>query len=88
MSLATFTTSSGFRIKVAALVGQSVRRITFQLPVAFPMADVFVAVARATGATPPPPCMSRRAPRAQGAKLCGRRCKRCRAPEIHGAQRS
>jgi len=55
MSLATFTTSSGFRIKVAALVGQSVRRITFQLPVAFPMADVFVAVARATGATPPRP---------------------------------
>ena len=42
-------------LKVAALVGQSVRRITFQLPVAFPMADVFVAVARATGATPPRP---------------------------------
>jgi hypothetical protein len=41
-------------LKVAALVGQSVRRFTFQLPSAFPMASVFVAVARALGvdATP------------------------------------
>jgi hypothetical protein len=39
-------------LKVAALVGQSVRRFTFQLPAAFPMADVFVTVARAVGATP------------------------------------
>jgi hypothetical protein len=38
-------------LKVAALVGQSVRRFTFQLPAAFPMAPVFVAVARALGAT-------------------------------------
>jgi hypothetical protein len=37
-------------LKVAALVGQSVRRFTFQLPSAFPMASVFVAVARALGA--------------------------------------
>lgn len=37
-------------LKVAALVGQSVRRITLQLPAAFPMAQVFVAVARALGA--------------------------------------
>jgi hypothetical protein len=40
-------------LKVAALVGQSVRRVTFQLPAAFPMAVVFVAVARDIGATPP-----------------------------------
>lgn len=40
-------------LKVAALVGQSVRRVTFQLPVGFPMAEVFVAVARAIGATSP-----------------------------------
>jgi hypothetical protein len=40
-------------LKVAALVGQSVRRVTFQLPAAFPMAEVFVAVARTLGATPP-----------------------------------
>jgi hypothetical protein len=40
-------------LKVAALVGQSVRRFTFQLPASFPMAPVFVAVARALGATPP-----------------------------------
>ncbi len=39
-------------LKVAALVGQSVRRFTFQLPSAFPMACVFVAVARALGAVP------------------------------------
>jgi hypothetical protein len=39
-------------LKVAALVGQSVRRFTFQLPSAFPMASVFVAVARALGAAP------------------------------------
>jgi hypothetical protein len=39
-------------LKVAALVGQSVRRFTFQLPASFPMADVFVAVARTLGATP------------------------------------
>jgi Transposase DDE domain group 1 len=37
-------------LKVAALVGQSVRRFTFQLPSTFPMASVFVAVARALGA--------------------------------------
>jgi Transposase DDE domain group 1 len=40
-------------LKVAALVGQSVRRFTFQLPSAFPMAPVFVAVARALGAVAP-----------------------------------
>jgi hypothetical protein len=40
-------------LKVAAVVGQSVRRFTFQLPAAFPMADVFVAVARALGAVGP-----------------------------------
>ena len=40
-------------LKVAALVGQSVRRFTFQLPSAFPMASVFVAVARALGAVAP-----------------------------------
>jgi hypothetical protein len=40
-------------LKVAALVGQSVRRVTLQLPAAFPMAEVFVAVARAIGATAP-----------------------------------
>jgi Transposase DDE domain group 1 len=40
-------------LKVAALVGQSVRRVTVQLPAAFPMAHVFVAVAHALGATPP-----------------------------------
>jgi len=39
-------------LKVAAVVGQSVRRFTFQLPAAFPMAPTFVAVARALGATP------------------------------------
>ena len=39
--------------KLAAVVGQSVRRFTFQLPAAFPMADVFVAVARALGAVAP-----------------------------------
>jgi hypothetical protein len=37
-------------LKVAALVGQSVRRFTFRLPLAFPMASVFVAVARTLGA--------------------------------------
>ena len=37
-------------LKVAALVGQSVRRFTFHLPSAFPKAAVFVAVARALGA--------------------------------------
>lgn len=37
-------------LKVAALVGQSVRRFTFQLPAAFPKATTFVAVARALGA--------------------------------------
>jgi hypothetical protein len=40
-------------LKVAALVTQSVRRVTLQLPAAFPMADVFAAVARAIGATLP-----------------------------------
>src|SRR5260370_38624265 len=40
-------------LKDAALVGQSVRRVTLQLPAAFPMAEVFVAVARAIGATAP-----------------------------------
>lgn len=40
-------------LKVSALVGQSVRRFTFQLPSAFPMAQVFVAVARALGAVAP-----------------------------------
>jgi hypothetical protein len=40
-------------LKVAALVGQSVRRFTFQLPAAFPMARVFAAVARALGAAAP-----------------------------------
>ena len=40
-------------LKVAALVRQSVRRVTFQLPAAFPMAEVFAAVARAIGATLP-----------------------------------
>ena len=39
-------------LKVAALVGQSVRRVTIRLPASFPMAAVFVAVARAVGATP------------------------------------
>ena len=39
-------------LKVAALVSQSVRRFTFRLPAAFPMAPVFVAVARALNATP------------------------------------
>jgi hypothetical protein len=38
-------------LKVAALVGQSVRRFTFRLPSAFPKAEVFVAVARALGAS-------------------------------------
>jgi hypothetical protein len=38
-------------LKVAALVGQSVRRVTLQLPAAFPMAETFAAVARAIGAT-------------------------------------
>jgi hypothetical protein len=37
-------------LKVAALVGQSVRRFTFRLPSAFPKAAIFVAVARALGA--------------------------------------
>jgi hypothetical protein len=37
-------------LKVAAVVQQSVRRFTFQLPAAFPMASVFAAVARALGA--------------------------------------
>jgi len=41
-------------LKVAALVGQSVRRFTFRLPSAFPMAPVFVAVARALGAIASP----------------------------------
>ncbi len=41
-------------LKVAALVGQSVRRFTFQLPAAFPMASVFVAVARTLGAVASP----------------------------------
>jgi hypothetical protein len=40
-------------LKVAATVGQSVRRFTFQLPASFPMADVFVAVASAIGASLP-----------------------------------
>jgi len=40
-------------LKVSALVGQSVRRFTFQLPSAFPMAPVFVAVARALGPVAP-----------------------------------
>jgi hypothetical protein len=40
-------------LKVAALVGQSVRRFTFQLPSAFPKAATFVAVARALGAAAP-----------------------------------
>jgi hypothetical protein len=40
-------------LKVSALVGQSVRRFTFQLPSAFPMASVFVTVARALGAAAP-----------------------------------
>jgi len=40
-------------LKVAARVGQSVRRFTFQLPTSFPMAPVFVAVARALGASTP-----------------------------------
>jgi hypothetical protein len=39
-------------LKVAALVGQSVRRVTMRLPAAFPMAAVFAAVARALGAMP------------------------------------
>src|SRR5258708_27791833 len=39
--------------KVAALVGPSVRRVTLQLPAAFPMAEVLVAVARAIGAAAP-----------------------------------
>ena len=39
-------------LKVAALVGQSVRRVTFRLPSAFPNAATFVAVARALGAAP------------------------------------
>lgn len=37
-------------LKVAAVVRQSVRRFTFQLPAAFPTASVFIAVARALGA--------------------------------------
>lgn len=37
-------------LKVAALVGQSVRRFTFHLPSAFPKAETFAAVARALGA--------------------------------------
>ncbi len=40
-------------LKVAALVGQSVRRFTIQLPAAFPKAETFVAVARALGAAAP-----------------------------------
>jgi hypothetical protein len=40
-------------LKVAGLVGQSVRRFTIQLPASFPAAPVFVAVARALGATLP-----------------------------------
>jgi hypothetical protein len=40
-------------LKVAALVTQSVRRFVVQLPAAFPMAHVFVAVARAIGAVLP-----------------------------------
>ncbi len=48
-----FNTLRLLLLKVAALVGQSVRRFTFQLPVGFPMADVFVAVARTLGATSP-----------------------------------
>jgi hypothetical protein len=40
-------------LKVAALVGQSVRRFTFQLPAAFPKAETFVAVARALGTVDP-----------------------------------
>lgn len=40
-------------LKVAALVRQSVRRFTFQLPAAFPKADTFAAVARALGAATP-----------------------------------
>jgi hypothetical protein len=40
-------------LKVAALVGQSVRRFTFQLPAAFPMAPVFAAVAQALNASTP-----------------------------------
>lgn len=40
-------------LKVAALVGQSVRRVTFRLPSAFPLAEVFVAVAHALGAAAP-----------------------------------
>lgn len=40
-------------LKVSALVGQSVRRFTFQLPATFPMAPLFVAVARALGAVAP-----------------------------------
>lgn len=39
-------------LKVAALVSQTVRRVTMQLPTSFPMADVFAAVARALGAMP------------------------------------
>jgi hypothetical protein len=39
-------------LKVAALVGQSVRRVTLRLPAAFPMAEVFVAVALDIGAAP------------------------------------
>lgn len=42
-------------LKVAALVGQSVRRVTIRLPASFPMAGVFVGVARALGATPRKP---------------------------------
>jgi hypothetical protein len=40
-------------LKVAGLVGQSVRRVTIRLPASFPMAHAFVAVARAIGALLP-----------------------------------
>lgn len=40
-------------LKVAALVGQSVRRVPLQLPAAFPMAEVFAVIACAIGATLP-----------------------------------
>jgi Transposase DDE domain group 1 len=48
-----FDTMRLLLLKVAALVVQSVRRFTFQLPAAFPAAPIFVAVARALGATAP-----------------------------------
>lgn len=48
-------------LKVAALVGQSVRRVTLQLPAAFPMAEVFVAVARAIRCRRPQRCVNRSA---------------------------